>query len=292
MTKGTEIPPLQVECIGSQGTTFYSEHSRPQPSGTIAYNRNSPDGNVFIQAHKVGLASYHFVSVAGQGEEGVYISYEHEQCSAWPSLDDGSPVPYRVPFANISYDAETRTFTGKIPWMEVYGTTWNGCREWNYVMVFDSQFTCIVSGNVSMGRHVFHDSIYGETLNYYNAAIIEILKSGATGARVAESSENEAQNNVNATTEIRSQSRESAPLLNQNDTNESSTDASNIMEENDAATVAQLSVMNYLNMFKERLRNEGATHRTLYIISRASHGALDGARNPIDYNGMNTTILE
>ena len=140
----------------------------------MTFNSNSPWGNTFIQFHKVGYASYYFVSGSGENEDGAYISYEHEDCSLWPSLDDGSPVPERVPFIHISYDAEMRTFRGTIPWLEAYGTTWNGDSEWKYEIIFDSEFTCIIGGHVSMGQS--QRTYYGSTLIYYNLAIVEIIK--------------------------------------------------------------------------------------------------------------------
>lgn len=128
-------------------------------------------GNTFVQGFLVGLASYHFISEDGEGIEGAYISYESPECSVWPTLDDGSPVPYRVPFTNIRWDVATRTFTGTIEWQSTYGCGWQGNDLWTYEMVFDRNFLCIVSGCVvSFTNGVANGSnhIYGEMLIYAN----------------------------------------------------------------------------------------------------------------------------
>ena len=133
------------------------------------YNRFDLWGNTFIQSNKIGFASYHFDSSTGQ----VYISYEHDDCCYWPALDDGSPVPSRVPFVNTSYNADTRTFRGHIAWRQMYQTTWNGSEEWQYEMKFDSEFICILSGTVhSINRgQSIELSEYGSSLVYINAAL-------------------------------------------------------------------------------------------------------------------------
>ncbi len=188
------------------------------------------------------------MSLTDEGEGGVYISYEHDRCAEWPSLDDGSPVPFRVPFVDISYDENRRTFRGRIPWREAYGTTWQGNAEWNYVMVFDTEFTCIISGEVAMSSNDYSTSTYGETLNYYNAAIVERIRS-------------EASISSNGNDEIN---------LNQDNLHENVT-----------------RVRTYINHMNDRLRNEGTKSRTLYLINQAAIGAIDQTHNPIDYNGMN-----
>lgn len=168
--------------FGHNGELLIKRHDRQtvKPS----YNRQSPWGNVFIQLVSVGVASYHFISPDGVGEKGVYISYEHVRCSDWPPLDDGSLVPARVPFVNISYNTESRTFRGTIPWLEAYGTCWQGNSSWIYEIVFDSEFLCILSGGVTMSstndRTALHpeerSSTYGDNLNYINAAIVDRTK--------------------------------------------------------------------------------------------------------------------
>ena len=171
--------PFKIAPFGHNGELLIKRQARE--SVKPSYNSSSPWGNVFIQFAKVGLASYHFISMDGEGENGVYISYEHVLCSDWPPLDDGSPVPSRVPFVNHSYDNETRTFHGTIPWLETYGTCWNGHDSWKYEITFDSEFLCIISGEVSMGpAERITTSRYGENLNYINAAITERLECQST----------------------------------------------------------------------------------------------------------------
>jgi hypothetical protein len=68
--------------------------------------------------HRTGLASYHFVA-----REQAYISYEHPDCAAWPPLDNGAPVPARMPFDQMSWDEDSRTWTGSIEWEGRTGTT-------------------------------------------------------------------------------------------------------------------------------------------------------------------------
>ena len=103
-------------------------------------------GNIFCQGLTIGLASYHFVSdnaaadtedVSSNrtaGELAAYISYEHEQVAMWPPLDNGTPVPSRVWFANTSFDASTSTFRGTIDWAGTHHTSWQGDRSWRYVL--------------------------------------------------------------------------------------------------------------------------------------------------------------
>lgn len=99
-------------------------------SGGPEYHSDTVWGNTFCQAFKVGLASYHFMETI---EDGAYISYEHERTSIWPPLDNGNPIPSKIWFTEISFDAETRIFSGKIDWEGTHRTTWQGCRCWRYV---------------------------------------------------------------------------------------------------------------------------------------------------------------
>lgn len=106
-------------------------------------------GNVFVQAMKVGLASYHFVPPAGAaaGDEdqppaevaaaalgSAYISYEHPHCAQWPPLDDGSPVPARVPFTDLQWDVAAKTFRGTIDWRTSHQTSWQGVDKWECLL--------------------------------------------------------------------------------------------------------------------------------------------------------------
>lgn len=169
-----------MQRLGAGGTTFVKMQQKRQIERPI-YNPETLWGNVFVQGMTVGYASYHFVSPDGEGEYGAYISYEHFKCSYWPPLDDGSPVPSRVPFVNISYDSSTRTFRGHIPWYDRYGTSWQGCTSWEYEMTFDSEFLCIVSGEVKNIRNILNQQpteayCYGQELNYINCALPEKIR--------------------------------------------------------------------------------------------------------------------
>jgi hypothetical protein len=163
--------------LGALGTTFVKLQQKRKLEKPIYYS-GAPWGNVFVQGLTVGYASYHFVSPDGDGEHGAYISYEHIKCSYWPPLDDGSPVPSRVPFVNTSYEPSTRTFRGQIPWHDRYGTSWQECTLWEYEMTFDSEFLCIVAGEVknitsSTNRLPCEVHSYGHDLNYINCALPE-----------------------------------------------------------------------------------------------------------------------
>lgn len=132
-------------------------------------------GNVFYQDFKNGLASFQFLSL-----EECYISYEHTLCRQFPPLDDGSPIPNKVLFHNISFVEGDRIFRGEIWWDEDYGTTWQGFQKWKYEIKFDSYYTLITSGTV---KSFFCDSeepremaSFEQDLNYINAAIGERLK--------------------------------------------------------------------------------------------------------------------
>ena len=151
-----------------------------------SYHGNSIWGNVFCQGLVVGLASYHFVAQTdtSDGDTSMpkaYISYESPQTSVWPNLDDGSPIPARVPFRDIEWDESGRVFRGNICWWEDYGTTWQGNRKWSYEMKFDSNFTFIVSGTVLMftedseEHHETH--AFGQDLVYINACTKEYVAS-------------------------------------------------------------------------------------------------------------------
>jgi hypothetical protein len=167
-------------------------------------------GNTFCHDLQVGLASYHFGMMqlaAGQQEAQpfAYISYESDACSRLPPLDDGSPIPPRVYFHNISVHEvqETRSvtnlgpeeeeeitaadsscrvttthvvFRGTVEWLEDYGTTWLNHERCEYEMRFDSQFTCIASGTVHCTAATTERELllkYGTDLVYINAGIVD-----------------------------------------------------------------------------------------------------------------------
>lgn len=180
-------------------------------------------GNTFVQGLRVGVASYHFLPLAGEdlsagtvvvgreepGEEGLvdggqhqqqqelevaeeyqqehderrqqqphemraYISYEHPDCAAWPPLDNGAPVPARVYFRDVRYDAAARRFQGVIDWEGEYGTSWNGAARWQYDFICDPGFHLIVAGSVTQyqvgGDAAAEPDVYNTgVLRYINA---------------------------------------------------------------------------------------------------------------------------
>ena len=100
----------------------------------------------------------------------AYISYESPRTELWPPLDNGNAIPSRVPFRNIRWNINTRTFHGDICWVDDYDTTWMNETKWSYIIVFDPTYSFIASGSVSMSDgdrpHQF-----GIDLIYINAAL-------------------------------------------------------------------------------------------------------------------------
>jgi hypothetical protein len=176
-TSGTSWQqPIVMQLGGNSGRLYkrvegsHDQFIRPAPT----YNPNSACGNVFCQALRVGMASYHFVS-----EQDIYISYEHPEALRWPPLDNGMPIPSRVRFHNISWP-DSHTFHGQICWLQDYGTGWQGMIRWDYKMKFDTEYMCISSGNV---KSVSADtdeprelSRYGQDLVYCNAALYDVFR--------------------------------------------------------------------------------------------------------------------
>ena len=196
--------------------------------------------------------------------------------------------------------------------MEVYGTTWQGHELWNYEIVFDSEYSCIVGGKVTMGSD--EDSIYGEELNYCNAALIQIIKSRVeentnlqatnderndqidAGLRSIDNDVNDDNsseevnvdgnysneevliNNADGNSEIVSTERDS----DSNDTLQNTNAESN--EESTEELTLVSNIRGIIGEFKSRLRDEGATHRTLALISQISMGAIHPSLDIIDYN--------
>ena len=170
-SSNTSIPP-KVVVFGLNNWSLQRYSPTPNEVEVPTYNSETLWGNTFIQASTIGQASYHFVDP--NDENGAYISYESEQTLYWGSLDDGSPLPPRVPFRNITFDESARIFRGVIAWKEDYGTTWNGAIRWEYEMVFDSTFSTIESGGVRNfleGEVEGDEHRYGPTLQYSNAKI-------------------------------------------------------------------------------------------------------------------------
>eukprot|EP00934_Nitzschia_sp_Nitz4_P000625 Nitzschia sp. Nitz4//scaffold38_size140716//49544//51475//NITZ4_003137-RA/size140716-snap-gene-0.161-mRNA-1//-1//CDS//3329550048//625//frame0 len=169
--------PLVIEHVGSDHRTkvhYRKYHSGSNQTRLPEYHRNTVWGNTFCQGLSVGLASYHFLE---DKDAGVYISYEHQQTSMWPTLDNGNPIPGRIWFVDTSFDEELRIFRGKIDWEATHSTTWQGSRCWRYEMHFDQEYTCIVGGHVrsmTIGSETESDmSTFGVQLVYINAGFVE-----------------------------------------------------------------------------------------------------------------------
>lgn len=131
-----------------------------------SYHRDQIWGNTFCQALTVGLASYHFME-----NEQAYISYESNQTSVWPNLDNGTHVSEigRVPFRDIQWDAVTRTFRGSIDWEHEFNTAWQNEKKWRYTIVFDETYSFVHSGLVESDTRPPH--VFARDLVYINAAI-------------------------------------------------------------------------------------------------------------------------
>ena len=216
------------------------------------YHSDTLWGNVFIQMHKVGFASYHFVSPNGEGVDGSYISYENPACSNWPPMANGSPVPSRVPFSDISFDETSRTFRGTIPWINRYQTTWSGCTSWHYEIVFDTEYTCILSGTVKMkyfeeGDYVSENN-YGTHLVYVNAAVLQKMIHMTD-------LHSEVERNDGMDDDIESIRRR---IL--------------------------LSLREKKQELAARLIEEGASRMTIWHITKIWIAVLDSSEDPVDYN--------
>lgn len=119
--------------FGPDGLSYVQWHSSTDneegcADPPLAYHADTLWGNSFVQGMRAGLASYHFMSAVRDDSEHddqtAYISYEHPDCAQWPPLDDGTPVPARVPFSGLQWEESTRTFRGSIRWWDTYGTSW------------------------------------------------------------------------------------------------------------------------------------------------------------------------
>ena len=148
------------------------------------YRSDTVWGNTYCQGFCVGMASYHFSEVADPDDGGfrAYISYESPRTEMWPTLDNGESVPPRVPFRDLIWEEETRTFRGDICWELDYGTTWMNESRWSYEMKFDPSFTFVELGTVSRSMGDSHR--FGVDLVYINAALEtplrEILRTSRT----------------------------------------------------------------------------------------------------------------
>ena len=151
-----------------------NQHPNNDQSLGPVYQAEHLWGNTFCQGFCVGMASYHFLEPDSNGNFQAYISYESPRTEAWPSLDNGEPVPSRVPFRNIQWEPESRTFKGEIQWEQDYGTTWMRESLWQYEITFDQSYMFVVSGTVR--RSLGEPHKFGVDLIYINAALATPLQ--------------------------------------------------------------------------------------------------------------------
>ena len=107
------------------------------------YHADTIWGNVFCKNLNIGSASYHFLSPTN-----AYLSYEHPACRDLPPMDDGSPLPTRVNFHDLVWDAEERKLTANIEWEQDFGISWNENVRWKMTMYFDTEFMTILKGGI------------------------------------------------------------------------------------------------------------------------------------------------
>jgi hypothetical protein len=252
-------------------------------------------GNTFCHGLQVGLASYHFGMMqpaAGQQElqPFAYISYESDACSQLPPLDDGSPIPPKVFFRQISVQqvevtlpvpdllpeeeeenieaASSSTvttthilFRGTIEWLQDFGTTWQNHERCEYEMRFDSQFTCIASGTVHCTSATCErefTSQYGTDLVYINAGIVEAFET----------------------------------LMGENieglDDNDSGVGDALVADGGFLVTMPRERYLRYQTFsrkLRRRLRGEGASVSTVAMLIRVfTHLQQPGTESPIGYN--------
>lgn len=160
------------------------DHQRNDESLGPSYHVTTIWGNTFCQCYSVGLASYHFEEPDADDNFKAYISYESPRCEMWPTLDNGESIPSRVPFRNIHWEPETRTFKGDICWEQDFGTTWMNESKWSYEIEFDPAFLFVVSGTCSRSMGQAHQ--FGSDLIYVNAALEALLRDTLQAAETTE----------------------------------------------------------------------------------------------------------
>jgi hypothetical protein len=121
----------------------WEENSDMENTGIPKWHGESLWGNVFCKRLHIGSASYHFI-----GPEHSYMSYEHPSCSDLTPLDDGTPMPTRVMFSNLNFNADERNLTADVQWEGQFGTSWNDNVLWKLNMWFDSEYMIIVKGGI------------------------------------------------------------------------------------------------------------------------------------------------
>jgi len=139
------IPRVIVFGAGQDKMLYqrYQEDGSDITTGIPKYNGTSLWGNVFCKRLHTGSASYHFLS-----PDNSYVSYEHPSCSNLPPLDDDTPLPTRVKFSHMVFDAEERKLSARVEWEEQFGTSWNDNVRWKLEMWFDSEYMVILKGGI------------------------------------------------------------------------------------------------------------------------------------------------
>lgn len=138
------LPVPRVILFGmGQEKVLYQKMDAKTDDSIPKYHGDSVFGNVFTKRLYIGSASYHFLSPTNS-----FISYRHPACRDLPPLDDGTPLPTRVDFHNIQWEPNERKLTATIEWEQDFGTSWNDNVRWTLIMFFDSEYMVILKGGI------------------------------------------------------------------------------------------------------------------------------------------------
>eukprot|EP00934_Nitzschia_sp_Nitz4_P006107 Nitzschia sp. Nitz4//scaffold130_size63480//7477//9324//NITZ4_006239-RA/size63480-processed-gene-0.75-mRNA-1//1//CDS//3329535159//6097//frame0 len=140
------VPTPHVILFGmGSGKQLYQRLDASLDADTVIphYHVGSLWGNVFCKRLHIGSASYHFLSPSNS-----FLSYRHPACRDLPPMDDGSPLPTKVPFRNIEWDEQKRKLSCTVEWEEEFGTSWNENVRWKLNMWFDTEFMVILKGGI------------------------------------------------------------------------------------------------------------------------------------------------
>lgn len=157
-----------MRCSLARLSWEYCAHEWQTGDDKLAAPGGSIYGHTYVQLGTVGYASYHFVS-----EDEAYISYEDERSKQFV-LDDGTHPPARKPFHDMSFDPKARVFRGTVTWAPP--STWNGNTEWQFEMIFDSEFVSIIGGKAKI------ISANGEAIDKFFGSGAEALPTRARSA--------------------------------------------------------------------------------------------------------------
>jgi len=156
--------------VGPKGLGYYLDEAQDRPDRVDEDKPQIPTtlyGSVFAQKDGEGCASYHFDSM-----DDCYISYTQPK-EHW-KLANGMRPPEKKPFAECSWDEESRTFCATVHWQP----TFLGDTRWEYEMGFAEDFSCIEEGTLTTYGT---DGAQRKMLNFgmdlhYNRHIIQKLK--------------------------------------------------------------------------------------------------------------------